>query len=77
MAINISGGFDNLFDDFNKMASDDAMDAIASDLAATARENNMSSVDDIELNIEGATSDIPLDEQTIRARANKILADDE
>lgn len=77
MAIRIESNWDH--DDFAadimRQALDDAHEHFAQDVAAAAREDGKTTADDVVVEI-GADSDVEIDVERVRARANEILKED-
>ncbi|WP_413320307.1 hypothetical protein AA0Z99_05745 [Agrococcus sp. 1P02AA] len=73
--INISGdGFDGMFDDVMRQASDDAHEEMARGLADTARGHGLKDADSIELDLRSNSVDSLIDAERVRRRANDLLA---
>jgi len=75
MGIEFTNNFDQIAKHIIDEASDTMHEALAEQVAATARENGMSSADGIELEISD-DSEGHVDAERVRARANEILAGD-
>ena len=75
MGIKFSGGgnFGSFFDNVLKKASDDAHEHFAQKLAEKARENGMTSADDINLEVSSDSEEFPIDGKRVKRRANEIL----
>lgn len=64
--------FGKAFDNLANQIGDEMHEAVAQQLADIARENGLTSADNIQLNVEG--NDGTIDEARVRRRANEILA---
>jgi len=80
MGITISGGgFEGMFDEILRDAMARAEVKFAESLANQARENGLSTADDIKIDakVEGDDSGIEIDVERVRMLANQMLESDE
>jgi len=73
MSVTISGNLDDFFDNVLKHASDEMHEHFAKGVAERARESGMTSADNVDIHASSDSSEMPIDIERVRRRANQLL----
>jgi len=69
----ITGDFDGLMDDFKKQLLEGTEEAMAEEIVAAVRENDLASADQVEVTIDDEARELGVDPVRVIALANRML----